>query len=112
RRFVVHVLPDAASACRRREMGHLLRMRPLDAGRLLRDPMAGPQGHLHRARAMNAHSIAGILAFNLFLLVVGVAVLYGVRGWESWGELLRLSGFAYMLGVAGLGIVFVIELVV
>ena len=61
---------------------------------------------------MNAHSIAGILAFNLFLLVVGVAVLYGLRGWESWGELLRLSGFAYMLGVAGLGVIFVIELVV
>jgi hypothetical protein len=61
---------------------------------------------------VNAHSIAGLIAFNLYLLVVGIAVLFGVRGWESWSELLRLSGVAYMLGVAATGVALVIELVV
>jgi hypothetical protein len=61
---------------------------------------------------VNAHSIAGLIALNLSLLAVGVAVLFGVRGWESWSELLRLSGFAYMLGVAATGVVLVLELVV
>jgi hypothetical protein len=61
---------------------------------------------------VNAHSIAGLVAFNVFLLAVGVAVLFGARGWESWTELLRLSGFAYMLGVAVTGVALVIELAV
>jgi hypothetical protein len=60
---------------------------------------------------VNAHSIAGLIVLNLYLLVVGVAVLFGIRGWESWSELLRLSGFAYMLGVAAIGVILVIELV-
>jgi hypothetical protein len=60
---------------------------------------------------VTAHSIAGLIALNLFLLVVGVAVLFGVRGWESWSELIRLSGLAYMLGVAATGVALVIELV-
>jgi hypothetical protein len=58
------------------------------------------------------HSIAGLVALNLWFLVVGGAVLFGVRGWRSWGELVRLSGFAYLLGVATLGIVWTWELVV
>jgi hypothetical protein len=61
---------------------------------------------------LNAHAIAGLLALNLWLLAVGIAVLFGVRGWRSWGELARLSGLAYVLGVALLGVVWVWELVV
>ncbi|HEX7145750.1 MAG TPA: hypothetical protein VF225_10630, partial [Gaiellaceae bacterium] len=53
----------------------------------------------------------GLFAFNLFLLVVGVALLFGARSWESWSDLFRLSGFAYMLGVAATGVALVIELV-
>jgi hypothetical protein len=60
---------------------------------------------------MNAHSLAGLIGLNLYLLAVGVAVLFGIRSWESWRELLRLSGFAYMLGVAAIGVVLIIELV-
>jgi hypothetical protein len=60
---------------------------------------------------VNGHSIGGLVAFNLFLLIVGVAVLFGARSWESWSELFRLSGFAYMLGVAATGVALVIELV-
>jgi hypothetical protein len=56
--------------------------------------------------------IAGLVALNFVLLVVGIAVLYALRGLRSWGETLRLLGLAYMLGVAVTGVVFVFELVV
>ena len=49
---------------------------------------------------------------SALFLVVGIAVLFALRGWESWSELFRLSGFAYMLGVAAMGVLFVFELVV
>lgn len=60
---------------------------------------------------MSMSSIGGLVLLNLFLLAVGVAVLFAVRGWHSWGELGRLLGFAYMLGVAVMGVAFVLELV-
>ena len=61
---------------------------------------------------MNAHAIAGLVALNLWLLGVGIAVLFALRGWRSWGELVRLSGVAYIVGVAVNGVVWVWELVV
>jgi hypothetical protein len=61
---------------------------------------------------VNAHAIAGLLALNLFLLAVGVSVLFALRGWASWGEFFRLSGVAYLLGVAATGIVWTFELVI
>jgi hypothetical protein len=61
---------------------------------------------------VNWHSLAGLGALNFSLLVVGAAVLYALRGLRTWNEALRLSGVAYMLGVATAGIVFVFELVV
>jgi hypothetical protein len=56
--------------------------------------------------------ILGLLALNLWLLVVGTSVLFGLRGWASWAELARLSGLAYMCGVAAMGIVWVWQLTV
>lgn len=61
---------------------------------------------------MSGHSLAGLLALNFSLLVVGAAVLFALRGLRTWNEALRLSGVAYLLGVATAGIVFVFELVV
>jgi hypothetical protein len=61
---------------------------------------------------VTAGPIAGLAALNLVVLVVGVAVLYALRGIRSWSEALRLAGLAYMLGVAATGVVFVFELVV
>jgi hypothetical protein len=61
---------------------------------------------------VNWHSLAGLAALNVTLLVVGAAALYALRGLRTWNEALRLSGVAYMLGVAITGIVFVFELVV
>lgn len=61
---------------------------------------------------MSARSLFGLFLLNLFVLAVGCGILWGVRGWRSWFELLRLAGFAYMLGVAGLGIALTLVLVV
>jgi hypothetical protein len=61
---------------------------------------------------MNAHSLFGLIAYNLFLLASGTSVLFAIRGWHTWGELVRLSGVAYLLGVAATGVVYSIELVV
>jgi hypothetical protein len=57
-------------------------------------------------------SLAGLLALNLLALGVGAGLLWGVRGWATWVELARLAGFAYLLGIAGLGIALTLELVV
>jgi hypothetical protein len=61
---------------------------------------------------VSVHAIAGLVALNLVLLAVGSAIAYGIRGFASWNEVLRLSGFAYMLGVATTGVVFTLELVI
>lgn len=61
---------------------------------------------------MTLRAIAGLVALNAFVVAVGAGVLWGLRGWRSWGELLRLAGVAYLLGVAGLFIALTFELVV
>jgi hypothetical protein len=60
---------------------------------------------------MTVRALAGLAALNLMLLVVGAAVLTSLRGWRSWYELLRTAGLAYMLGVALVGVVLSIELI-
>jgi hypothetical protein len=61
---------------------------------------------------VSGRSLLGLVLLNLYVLAVGCGVLWGVRGWRTWLELLRLAGFAYMLGVAGLGIALTLGLVV
>src|SRR5919106_6070470 len=61
---------------------------------------------------MTLRAIAGLLAFNVFVLAVGAGVLWGLRGWRWWTELARLAGVAYLLGVASLVVVCTLELVV
>jgi hypothetical protein len=60
---------------------------------------------------VTVRALVGLAVFNLFLLAVGASVLRTVRGLHSWHELVRSSGLAYMLGVALMGIVLSIELV-
>lgn len=45
-------------------------------------------------------SLEGVLALNLFFLLAGSGLLWGIRGWSSWGEYARLSGIAYVSGLA------------
>jgi hypothetical protein len=61
---------------------------------------------------MSWRAIFGVVALNLWFLVVGVALLNALRGWRSWGELLRDCGLAYMLGVGSTGTVLVWALIV
>ena len=60
---------------------------------------------------MSVRALFGLTAYNLFLLAGGVGVLFGIRGWRSWGELARLGGLAYMLGAAATGVLYTLELV-
>jgi hypothetical protein len=53
---------------------------------------------------VTGRALLGLALFNGFLLAAGAGMLWGLRGWRDWLELARLSGLAYMLGVAGLGI--------
>jgi hypothetical protein len=53
---------------------------------------------------MSMGAILGLIALNLWFGVVGVAVIFGLRGWTTWLELGRLLGVAYMAGVAAMGV--------
>jgi hypothetical protein len=57
-------------------------------------------------------SICGLLAFNLWLLVVGNAVLFAIRGWNTWAEVGRLLGLGYLIGVASVGVLCVWQITV
>jgi hypothetical protein len=50
-------------------------------------------------------AIAGLLVFNLWLLAVGNAVFFAIRGWQTWAAVGRLLGLGYLLGVASVGVV-------
>lgn len=61
---------------------------------------------------MSVHAIAGLVVLNLLLLVAGAGALWAIRGWGSWIEFVRLAGLAYLLGVAVVGTVLVLELTI
>ena len=60
---------------------------------------------------MTVRALLGLALANVVVLGVGSCLLWGLRGLRSWGELARLSGLAYVIGVAGLGVTSSIELV-
>lgn len=49
---------------------------------------------------MTVHAIAGVVLLNGIFFVCGAALLWVVRGWRTWLELVRLAGVAYLAGVA------------
>lgn len=61
---------------------------------------------------MTLRAIGGLVVYNLFILGVGVGVLWGIRGWRWWTEFVRLIGIAYLLGLSALTIVLIDELVI
>jgi hypothetical protein len=61
---------------------------------------------------VNAHALLGLLALNLWYLVVGILVLFALHGWASWAELGRFAGLGYMLGVASLATLWIFELAI
>ena len=52
---------------------------------------------------MTLHALAGLGALNLAFLVSGVALLWLVRGFDTWGDVARLGGLGYLTGVVAVG---------
>lgn len=52
---------------------------------------------------MTARAIGGLVALNAGLLCAGAPVLWAMRGFRTWGAVLRLAGLAYLIGVALFG---------
>jgi hypothetical protein len=59
---------------------------------------------------VTVRALAGLAVLNVFLLGVGLAVLWAVGGWRTGRDLVRNSGLAYLVGVALLGVTLSIEL--
>lgn len=54
---------------------------------------------------MNVHAVIGLTALNCLFLIAGACALWGIRGFASWSEALRLAGVSYLVGVALVGLV-------
>ena len=52
---------------------------------------------------MNVHALTGLLILNLLFLASGLGLLWFLRGWDTWVELGRLAGLAYVVGVVTVG---------
>ena len=60
---------------------------------------------------MTVRALAGLAALNLAYAVVGLTILWGIRGFRTWGDVLRLTGLGYLLGVAAFGVLWTALLV-
>lgn len=60
---------------------------------------------------MTVRAIAGLTALNGLYLFAGSALLWSLRGARSWGEIMRLTGLGYLLGVAALGVTWSLALI-
>ena len=54
---------------------------------------------------MTVRAIAGLAAANAAFAVMGLTVLWALRGFRTWAEVLRLTGLAYLVGLAAFGVV-------
>jgi hypothetical protein len=61
---------------------------------------------------VTARAILGLAALNGAYAVLGVALLWAIRGLPRWTDVLRLAGLGYLLGVAAFGVVWTQLLVV
>lgn len=53
---------------------------------------------------MTLRALAGLGALNVAYAAVGLSLLFGARGFRTWGSVLRLAGVGYLLGVAAFGV--------
>ena len=65
-----------------------------------------------RRPSVTVRALAGLAALNLAYVLVGLSFLWGVRGFRTWGAVLRLTGLGYLLGVAAFGVAWTALLVV
>ena len=50
-------------------------------------------------------SLIGVVGLNLLFLLAGTGILWGVRGWTSWGDYVALAGVAYVSGLCAVSVV-------
>ena len=60
---------------------------------------------------MTVRALGGLFALNVGYALVGLALLWGGRGFRCWGDVIRLAGLGYLLGVAAFGVVWTALLV-
>ena len=60
---------------------------------------------------MTVRAVIGLFGLNAALLIVGSALLWAIRGWSWWTEVVRLAGVAYILGLASLMILVTLAIV-
>jgi hypothetical protein len=61
---------------------------------------------------VTVRALAGITALNLAYALAGLSLLWGLRGFRTWGSVLRLAGLGYLVGVAAFGVAWTALLVV
>jgi hypothetical protein len=61
---------------------------------------------------VSVQSLSGLFLLNGLVIVAGLGLLSAIRGPEPWRALARLAGLAYLLGLAAVGVVLVLELVI
>ena len=61
---------------------------------------------------MTAPALAGLLALNALYLLSGWALIWLVRGFATWLEVARLAGLALLTGVAAIGVLWSLLLIV
>lgn len=61
---------------------------------------------------MTLHALGGLAFLNLLFLASGMSMLWLVRGLGARAEMVRLAGLAYLIGVAGIGAVWTLLLIV
>lgn len=61
---------------------------------------------------MSAQSLLGVGALNALFVLSGLSLLWGLRGFATWGEVARLGGLAYVLGIVTVGSAWTLLLIV
>jgi hypothetical protein len=61
---------------------------------------------------VTAQALAGLAVLNVLYLLGGLALLWLVRGLETWSEIVRLAGLAFLIGLVAVGGAWTLMLVV
>jgi hypothetical protein len=61
---------------------------------------------------VTVHALLGLTALNGAYALLGITLLWAIRGYRRWSDVLRLAGLGYLLGVATFGVVWTQLLVV
>src|SRR5581483_900428 len=104
-RELVAAPPARSGRPSHRRLAPLLRVRPVPVPGGARRLAGGSRPRDRTAGTVSAHAALGLVALNALFLVAGCGVLFAIRGWRSWSELLRLAGLAYLLGVAAVTLI-------